>query len=67
MPFFSEQKWFNNPAKAWLWAVLTVPATIASVCIYFFLTRKEVRSTGSALVNDEEDDMESVDFVLDDL
>ncbi|KAF5566750.1 hypothetical protein FPHYL_3692 [Fusarium phyllophilum] len=67
MPFFSEQKWFNNPVKAWLWAVLTVPATVASVGIYLFLTRKEMRSSKSVLVQDEEDDMESVDFVLNEL
>ncbi|SCV25249.1 uncharacterized protein FFB14_00142 [Fusarium fujikuroi] len=66
MPFFSQQKWFNNPAKAWLWAVLAIPATIASVCIYLFLTRKEVISSRSALANSEEDDIESVDFALDD-
>ncbi|KAM5523793.1 hypothetical protein FOXYSP1_14136 [Fusarium oxysporum f. sp. phaseoli] len=67
MPFFSQQKWFNSPAKAWLWAVLTVPATVVSVCMYLFLTRKEIRSNTRDTINDEEDDMESVDFVLDDL
>lgn len=67
MPFFSEIKWFKTPEKAWLWVVLTVPATIVSVCIYLFLTRKDIRSNTRDTIDDEEDDMESVDFVLDDL
>ncbi|KAF4446876.1 hypothetical protein F53441_9507 [Fusarium austroafricanum] len=67
MPFFSQQKWFNNPARVWLWVVLTVPATVLAVGVYLFLTRKEMGSNKQDRIIDEEDDMESVDFVLDDL
>lgn len=67
MPFFSEQAWFNDPAKAWLWVVLTFPATVVAVCVYLFLTRKEMRSRSRDSLDQEEDDIDSVDFVLDDL
>lgn len=63
MPFFSQQEWLNDPARMWLWVVLTVPSTALAVFVYLLFTRKELKPRNQ---DNEEDEMESVDFVLED-
>lgn len=63
MPFFNQEAWLSDPAKIWLWVVLTIPTTALSAFVYFLFTRKELKRNAQSSQGDQGDEIESIDFV----
>lgn len=51
MPFFDGSPYLTNPARAWIWAVVTVVVTSMAFVVFFHVIRQQKR----ALEYDEKD------------
>jgi amino acid permease len=64
MPFFAQVTWLDDPAKAWIWVILTAPTTVICFLVYRFYTKKELKLLRKSEESHEEDELESLDFEL---
>ncbi|KAI1311474.1 hypothetical protein F5Y03DRAFT_343226 [Xylaria venustula] len=64
-PFFNQNKFLDDPKKVWVWIVLTVPTTFFALLVYGVFTKRALREQRQFSHGTEEEQMESIDFMLD--
>jgi hypothetical protein len=43
MPFFTQNPWFDDTIRIWVWFALTLPSTIFAFAFYTFWSRHEAK------------------------